>query len=128
MAPRAGAASSRAPTRRPSSSSGAPRRPPAARFTSRSVGSSNVRGGMTPLARLRARKEWQLVEVLPLADRALAWGWWTVLLLRGVLPVGFAVAMGLLTGAVAQGGSLLAPLLVAGLVFVLLQTLAPIHT
>ena len=45
---------------------------------------------------LRSRKEWTLFTVLPRADRFLAWTWWTVLVLRGVLPAVFAIAMGLL--------------------------------
>ena len=45
------------------------------------------------LARLRERQEWKLFSVLPKADRALALAWWTALVLRGVLPAVFAVAM-----------------------------------
>jgi ATP-binding cassette, subfamily B, bacterial len=77
--------------------------------------------------RLRARNEWKFFSVLPRADAALATAWWIVLILRGLLPAGFAVAMGLLVGAVQQGGSLTMPLAVTGVVFVLLQMLAPLH-
>ena len=49
------------------------------------------------------------------------------LLLRGALPAAFAVAMGLLVGAVNDGASLTAPLVAMGLVFVLLQVLTPFH-
>ena len=52
------------------------------------------------IARLRARKEWQFFGVLPRADRPLAVAWWVVLVLRGVLPAGFAIAMGVLISAV----------------------------
>jgi hypothetical protein len=38
--------------------------------------------------------------VLPKADRSLAGAWWLVLMLRGVLPAVFAIAMGVLVGAV----------------------------
>ena len=55
------------------------------------------------IARLRERNEWKFVAVLPRADRALAVAWWTVLVLRGLLPAGFAVAMGALVGAVQRG-------------------------
>ena len=55
------------------------------------------------LSRLRARKEWQFFGVLHKADLTLAAAWWTVLVLRGVLPAVFAVAMGALVGAVQRG-------------------------
>ncbi len=79
------------------------------------------------LRRLRERKEWQFFAVLPKADRPLAAAWWAVVVLRGVLPAVFAIAMGVLVGAVQQGESLAGPLAFAGLVFVLVQVLAPIH-
>jgi len=79
------------------------------------------------LQRLRARKEWKFFAVLPQADPGLAAAWWTVLLLRGVLPSAFAIAMGVLVGAVQRGHALAGPLAFAGAVFVLLQVLNPIH-
>ena len=89
---------------------------------------------MTPLARLRARDEWKFAAVLPAADRALAAAWWTLLVLRGLLPAVFAIAMGWLVGAVQRVGAggggttgLAAPLACLGAVFVLLQVLAPLH-
>ena len=81
----------------------------------------------TLLQRLRARPEWKFFAVLPKAHRALAIAWWSVLLLRGVLPALFAIAMGVLVGAVVNSASLTAPLALAGLVFVLLQVLSPLH-
>ena len=51
-------------------------------------------------ARLRARQEWKFFGVLPKADRGLAVAWWAILVLRGVLPAVFAIAMGVLVGAV----------------------------
>ena len=77
--------------------------------------------------RLRDRKEWQLLGVLPKADRGLAAGWWAVLVARGVLPAVFGVAMGVLVGAVQRADSLVWPLAFAGAVFILLQGLGPIH-
>jgi ABC-type multidrug transport system fused ATPase/permease subunit len=77
--------------------------------------------------RLRDRKEWQLLGVLPKADRRLAIGWWAVLIARGVLPAAFGVAMGVLVGAVQRGASLAWPLAFAGTIFILLQGLGPIH-
>jgi ABC-type multidrug transport system fused ATPase/permease subunit len=79
------------------------------------------------LRRLRERAEWRFFAVLPAADGRLALAWWAVLLLRGVLPAGFAVAMGALVASVQRGEGLAAPLAAAGVVFVLLQVLAPIH-
>jgi ATP-binding cassette, subfamily B, bacterial len=79
------------------------------------------------LQRLRARTEWKFFSVLPKADRPLAALWWTLLILSGVLPAAFAVAMGALVGAVQAGGSLATPLTIVGVVFVLLQILTPIH-
>jgi ABC-type multidrug transport system fused ATPase/permease subunit len=76
----------------------------------------------------RTRQEWQFFAALPQADRTLAVAWWVALLLRGVLPAGFALAMGALVGAVQRGADLTGPLMLAGLVFVLLQVLPPIHT
>lgn len=77
--------------------------------------------------RLRERNGWKFFAVLPKADSRLALAWWVVLILRGVLPAVFAVAMGTLVGAVQRGDSLAGPLGFAGTVFVLLQVLTPIH-
>src|SRR5262249_39397393 len=76
---------------------------------------------------LRERKEWKLFAVLPKADRTLAVFWWGVLVLRGVLPAFFGIAMGLLVAAVQRGSGLGGPLAFAGVVFILLQVLTPIH-
>src|SRR5437867_11973298 len=79
------------------------------------------------LRRLRERNEWKFFGVLLKADRFLAIAWWVVLVLRGVLPAVFAIAMGVLVGAVQRGDSLAGPLAFVGSVFVLLQVLTPIH-
>ena len=79
------------------------------------------------LHRLQERNEWKFFAVLPRADRRLAIGWWLVLLLRGTLPAFFAVAMGVLIGAIQQHDSLAVPLGLVGIVFVLLQVLTPMH-
>jgi len=77
--------------------------------------------------RLRQRNEWKFFGVLPKADYRLAVAWWIALLLRGVLPAVFAIAMGVLVAAVQRGGGLSGPLTLVGAVFVLLQVLGPIH-
>jgi ATP-binding cassette, subfamily B, bacterial len=79
------------------------------------------------LASLRTRNEWTFFAALPRADRPLAVAWWVVLVLRGVLPALFAIAMGVLVGAVEAGAPLTAPLALMSVVFVLLQILTPIH-
>src|SRR5437763_6533892 len=79
------------------------------------------------IERLRARNEWRFAAALPQADRALAVAWWTLLLVRGLLPALFAIAVGGLVGAVERGGGLAAPLGVVGVVFILLHVLSPMH-
>ena len=80
------------------------------------------------LERLRERKEWQFFAALPRADGRLALTWWAVVLLHGVLPVLFAVAMGVLVGAVQRGEGLIGPLGLVGATFILLQVLTPVQT
>ena len=79
------------------------------------------------IKRLRGRNEWKFFATLPEADRPLAILWWVVLLLRGALPAGFAVAMGVLVGAVQNHRSLGLSLVAIGVIFVLLQVLVPVH-
>ena len=79
------------------------------------------------LRRWRDRQEWKFFAVLPKAADGLAVAWWVVLLLRGLLPAGFAIAMGVLVGAVQRGDQAFAALAFVGVVFVLLQVLTPIH-
>ncbi|MBA2625078.1 MAG: ATP-binding cassette domain-containing protein [Acidimicrobiia bacterium] len=80
------------------------------------------------LARLRARQEWQFFGILGRADRPLAVAWWTVLVLRGLAPAGFAVATGVLVGTVQRQDPLGGPLAAVGVLFVLLLVLNPLHT
>jgi ABC-type multidrug transport system fused ATPase/permease subunit len=70
---------------------------------------------------------WKFFRVLSRADSILATAWWTVLVLRGLLPAGFAIAMGLLVGTVQRGAPLGGVLTLVGVIFVLLQVLAPLH-
>src|SRR5438105_454691 len=78
-------------------------------------------------AGLTERNELKLASVLPRADGFLATAWWLVLILRGVLPALFAIAMGALVSAVQRGDSLVTPLAAVGVSFVLLQILNPIQ-
>ena len=79
------------------------------------------------LQKLRARHEWAFFAVLPRADGALAVGWWAILILRGVLPALFAVAMGVLIQAIQDDAPLAGPLGLIAVVFLLFQVLTPIH-
>jgi ABC-type bacteriocin/lantibiotic exporter with double-glycine peptidase domain len=79
------------------------------------------------IERLRGSNPWKFVGVLPRADRVLAVAWWSILVLRGLLPAVFAVAMGALVGAVQGKAPLTPPLVLFGIVFVLLQILPPVH-
>jgi ABC-type multidrug transport system fused ATPase/permease subunit len=76
---------------------------------------------------LQAFPEWKFFGVLRQANRPLALAWWSVLVLRGLLPALFAIAMGVVVGAVERSSSLATPLALVGIVFVLLQVLSPLH-
>jgi len=82
---------------------------------------------MNALRRARGSDEWRYFAVLPKAAAPLAYAWWALIGLRAVLPALFAVAMGVLVGAVQDGDDLAAPLAFAGVVFVALQVLTPLH-
>jgi len=82
---------------------------------------------MATIAAIRASNQWKFFGILMHSSRALAVAWWSVLVLRGLLPALFAIAMGALVGAVQSGASLVAPLALMGTVFLLLQVLAPLH-
>jgi ATP-binding cassette subfamily B protein len=73
------------------------------------------------------RKEWKFFSVLPKASPGLAAAWWAALLMRGVLPAAFAVAMGLLVSTAKGGHPLAGQLALVGTIFILLQVLSPIH-
>src|SRR5437762_1731568 len=86
-----------------------------------------LRQNAVVLQQLTERKEWKFFGVLPKAAPGLAAAWWAALVLRGILPAAFAIAMGVLVGALQRGDSLAGPLAFAGAIFVLLQVLSPIH-
>jgi ABC-type multidrug transport system fused ATPase/permease subunit len=79
------------------------------------------------VSRLTERKEWKFFAALPRAAPGLAALWWLVLVLRGMLPAAFAIAMGVLIGGVQRGGPLAAPLALVGTIFVVMQVVGPIH-
>ncbi len=82
---------------------------------------------MPMMERLFESNNWKLCASLPRADRSLAIAWWAVLVLRGLLPAFFAIAIGTLVGAVQRGEDLSFPLTLVGVVFVPLQVLSPLH-
>src|SRR4030095_12948529 len=77
--------------------------------------------------RLRQRNEWKFFRVLPEAGGSVATAWWIVLVMRGILPALFALAMGHLVGTVERGNGLSGALTWVAAVFILLQVLTPIH-
>lgn len=84
-------------------------------------------GGPETSFSITQRKEWQFFVALTKASPGLAVAWWAGLLLLGLLPAMFAIAMGVLVGAVRAHTSLAGPLAFAGGVFLALQVLSPIH-
>jgi ATP-binding cassette subfamily B protein len=82
---------------------------------------------VSPLKALRARNEWAFFATLPKADPGLTAAWWAGVLLRGLLPVAFGIAMGVLVAAVQRGDSLTGPLTLVGGLFVVLQISTPLH-
>ena len=85
-------------------------------------------GGPTPPSPPAKRPEVQFFAALPHADRALAVAWWVLLLLNGVLPPVFAVATGVMVGALQRAEPLLGPLVLVGVSFVGLLVVSPIQT
>ncbi len=77
------------------------------------------------IERLFASNQWMFFSVLPRVDRTLALAWWGVLVLRGILPALFAIAMGAFVGAVQRGDDILYPLALVAVVFLPLQVLPP---
>ncbi|HET9947976.1 MAG TPA: ABC transporter ATP-binding protein [Longimicrobiales bacterium] len=76
---------------------------------------------------LGARNELKLARVLPRAAPGLAWAWWGLILLRGLLPALFPIAIGMLVGAVERGAPSAPALVLVGVVFAALQVLPPVH-
>ena len=82
---------------------------------------------MAVMTRLRSRQEWKFFAVLFRASPGLATAWWTLLVLRGLLPALVAVAMGTLVSAIQRHQPLGGPLTFVGVVFVSFQVFVPIH-
>ncbi len=79
------------------------------------------------MLRLRETAEWRFFSVLLRSAPTLTVAWWAFILVRGALPVAFALGMGWLVTAIQRGDALGWPLALAGLAFALQQALGPIH-
>jgi len=77
--------------------------------------------------RLRARQEWQFFRTLRRAAPAYAIGWWILIVLRGTLPAVTSVAFGWLVSAITRDVSLVGPLVMVGVSFMLLLISQPLH-
>jgi ATP-binding cassette subfamily C protein len=78
--------------------------------------------------RPRAGQEWRFFAALPRADARLTVVWWAVMLINGIMPAVFAVAIGVVVGAAQEGRSLTGPLILIGIVFVLMLVVNPLQT
>lgn len=79
------------------------------------------------MRRLRQSAEWRFFGVMFEANAGLAAAWWALVVLRGLLPAGFAVSMGVLVASVQDGDPLGGPLVAMGALFVLMQATGPLH-
>jgi len=79
------------------------------------------------LARVRASAEWRFLGVLPKAAPGLTGAWWAMVVARGMLPAGFAIAMGATVGAVQSGRSLTLPLAATAVAFIGMSAMGPVH-
>jgi ABC-type transport system involved in cytochrome bd biosynthesis fused ATPase/permease subunit len=79
------------------------------------------------IRRLTRSAEWRFLASLWHADRTLTAAWWALITLRAALPALFAIAMGMLVGAVQSGSDLGPRLALAGSTFIAMNVLVPVH-
>ena len=79
------------------------------------------------LRKLTQRQEILFCRTLMRSSRPLAWTWWALILLRGVLPAATSVGFGWLVSNVTRGVSLTAPLVAVGATFTALLVVQPVH-
>lgn len=79
------------------------------------------------MSALWKRQEVDFFRCLYRADPPLASGWWSLMILLGVLPALLAIALGEVVAAVQQGQPLTVPLALLGGTFLTMQVLAPLH-
>jgi ABC-type bacteriocin/lantibiotic exporter with double-glycine peptidase domain len=80
------------------------------------------------LKRLLGSAEWRFFGVLPKGSRPLTFVWWVLIVVRGLMPAFFTLAMGNLVNAVQHGRPLGLPLAIVGVVFITLNVLGPLHS
>jgi ATP-binding cassette, subfamily B, bacterial len=72
--------------------------------------------------------EWQLLfSAIWKASSGLAAAWWSLIVLRALLPTGFAISIGAVVDAISGGWSLQVPIIALAVVFLGLQVLGPLH-
>ena len=76
---------------------------------------------------MRSSAEWRFSGALWRADRWATTWWWALVVLRGLLPAAFAVAMGVVVADVEAGRSPAAGLVAIGVTFIAMQALGPVH-
>lgn len=79
------------------------------------------------IAGLRARTEWQFFSVLARVRPGLSAVWWALVIGRGLLPAVFVLLVGALVESVRRGEPSVGVLAMLGVVFVVMQLLAPLH-
>ncbi len=84
-------------------------------------------GRVGRLMKLTQRQEILFCRTLMRSSRPLAWSWWALILLRGVLPAATSVGFGWLVSNVTRGVSLTAPLVTVGATFTALLVVQPLH-
>ena len=82
---------------------------------------------MQVFSKLRERDAWKYFAILHRVDRNLAVAWWGLLILRGMIPALFAVALGYFIGAIDRGAPLSWPFFWLGVSFWFYQVLTPVH-
>ncbi len=77
--------------------------------------------------KVASNSHWQFFATLSRASRGLALTWFTLIVVRGLLPIGLVLAIGEVVAAVGTGTSLVGGLSVIVIVFTLSQILASVH-
>lgn len=76
---------------------------------------------------LRTSAEWRFLNVVLRTAPAQAVVWWGLVVVRGLVPAAFTLAVGLLVGTLQRGEPALLPLLLVGAAFIAMNALAPVH-
>lgn len=80
------------------------------------------------MARIKKSGEYRFLGLIRRVDRRLGTAWWSLLALRALVPAGFALAMGDLITSVQRREPIGMSLGLVGGLFVVMQTLPPIHS